>query len=125
MLTVRQLLNQLATLDPDLPVGVIGIERSPRSQRVDISTHTIIDVDVLHHPDTGAPRAVWLTAHTYDRDDDLSGDEPNTIVLPRDPCGCLLPIRLTTQRSANLDAIGCPHHQPDDVVTRSARYHGQ
>ena len=125
MLTVGQLLNQLAALDPDLPVGVIDIDRSAGSQRVDISTRTIIDTDVMHHAGSGAPRAVWLTAHTYGPDDDLSDDEPTTIVLPRHPCGCLLPVRLGTQRSVNLDAVNCPHHQPDDVVTRSARYHGQ
>ena len=125
MLTVGQLLNQLAALDPDLPVGVIDIDRSAGSQRVDISTRTIIDTDVMHQAGSGAPRAVWLTAQTYGPNDDLSNDEPITIVLPRRQCGCLLPIRLSSQRSVNLDAVGCPHHQADDVVTRSARYHGQ
>lgn len=125
MLTVGQLLNQLAPLDPDLPVGVFDIDRFAGSQRVDISTRTIIDTDITHQAGSGAPRAVWLTAHTYGPDDDLSNYEPITIVLPRHPCGCLLAIRLRTQRSVNLDAIGCPRHQPDDVVTRSARYHGQ
>jgi hypothetical protein len=125
VLTVRQLLNQLATLDPDLPVGVISIDRSPNSQRVEISTRTLIDVDVVHRTDTGAPRAVWLTAHSYGPNGDLSNDQPTTIVLPRQPCGCLLPIRFGIQRNVNLDAITCPHQQPDEIVTRSARYHGQ
>ena len=65
----------------------------------------MVDVDVAHQPDSGTPRAVWLTAHSYGQDGNLSNLEPTTIVLPRHPCGCLLPIRLSTQRSVNLDAI--------------------
>jgi hypothetical protein len=122
MLTVGQLVDHLTTLDRNLPVGVIDVDRSPRSQRVSLELHALIDVDTVHDPHTGTPQAVWLTAPSVDTGSGpmLEHARPHTVVLPRDPCGCLIAVTRVTRRNVNLDAVACPHHQPSDVTIRSA-----
>jgi hypothetical protein len=78
-------------------------------------------VDVIHEARTGEPQAVWLTAQpSTGQPDPLTGRSPSTVVLPSHPCGCLIPIAVAPGRSVNLDAFPCPHHQPNDLVIRSA-----
>ena len=120
MLNVRQLIHHLSTLDPELPVGVIDIDRNSTSQRASIGLHVLVDLDTVHDPQSGEPLAVWLTAQTLDDNETLRRLQPATVVLPRHPCGCLIPVTLTSARSINLDAFACPHHQPNDLVVRSA-----
>jgi hypothetical protein len=122
MLTVGQLIDHLTTLDRDLPVGVLDIDRSPRSQRASLELHALVDVDVVHDPHTGAPEAVWLTAQTIDPPTSaaLQHARPHVAVLPRQPCGCLIAVTLATRRNVNLDAVACPHYKPSDVIIRSA-----
>ena len=62
MYTVGQLIRQLATLDPTTPVGIIDIDRYPRSQRATISLRDIVDIDVVHDAANGKPQSVWLSA---------------------------------------------------------------
>ena len=69
MLTVGQLIEQLATLDPDLPVGVIDIDRHARSQGATINLRALIDTDIVHDPTGGRAGALWLTARTPTVDD--------------------------------------------------------
>jgi len=121
MLTVGQLAQHLSTLDPNLPIGIINIDRHPASQRATITLRELTDVDVIHEPRTGEPQAVWLTAQpTPGPADRLAGRSPSTVVLPSHPCGCLIPIPIAAGCSVNLDAFPCPHHQPNDLVIRSA-----
>jgi hypothetical protein len=121
MLTVGQLAQLLNTLDPTLPIGIIDIDRHPSSQRATITPRALTDVDVIHEPRTGEPQAVWLTAQPFSaQPDPLTGRSPSTVVLPSHPCGCLIPVAVTAGRSINLDASPCPHHQPNDLVIRSA-----
>ena len=121
MLTVGQLTQHLNTLDPTLPIGIIDIDRHPGSQRATITLRVLTDVDVIHEPRTGEPQAVWLTAHpSSGQPDPLAGRLPSTVVLPSHSCGCLIPIAVVAARSVNLDAIPCLHHQPNDLVIRSA-----
>jgi hypothetical protein len=121
MLTVGQLIQHLSCLDPDVPVGIVDIDRHPRSQRATISLRAVVDSDTVHDHHTGQPRAVWLSAQPLDNGGALERAQPTTIVLPRHPCGCLIPVMLQSQRSVNLDAFACPHHQPSDLIVRSAR----
>ena len=121
MLTVGQLAQHHSTLDPNLPIGVIDIDRHTRSQRATITLRVLTDIDVIHEPRTGELQAVWLTAQPPSgRPDLLTGRSPSTVVLPSHPCGCLIPIAVAAGRSVNLDAVPCPHHQPNDLVIRSA-----
>ena len=121
MLTVGQLTQHLNTLDPNLPIGVIYIDRHPGSQRATITLRVLTDVDVIHEPRTGEPQAVWLTAQPPSvQPGSLAGRSPSTVVLPSHPCGCLIPVAVAAGRSVNLDAFPCPHHQPNDIVIRSA-----
>lgn len=121
MLTVGQLAQHLSTLDPNLPLGIIDIDRHPGSQRATIALRVLADVDVIHESRTGEPQAVWLTAQpSSGQTDSLTGRSPTTVVLPSQPCGCLIPITVAPRRSVNLDAFPCPHHQPNDLVIRSA-----
>jgi hypothetical protein len=121
MLTVGQLAQHLTTLDPNLPIGVIDIDRHPGSQRATITLRALTDIDVVHEPQTGEPQAVWLTAQPIDgQPADLHEYAPTTVVLRSHPCGCLVPIAVAGGRSINLDAFACPHHQPNDLVIRSA-----
>jgi hypothetical protein len=121
MLTVGQLAQHLNTLDPTLPIGIIDIDRQPRSQRATITLRELTDVDIIHESRTGEPQAMWLTAETASvQPDPLAGRSPSTVVLPSHPCGCLIPIALISGRSVNLDAFPCPHHQPNDLVILSA-----
>jgi hypothetical protein len=120
MLTVGQLAQHFNTLDPTLPVGIIDIDRHPGSQRATITLRVLTDVDVIHEPRTGEPQAMWLTAQTASvQPDPLTGRLPSTVVLPSHPCGCLIPVAVATGRRVNLDAFGCAHHQPSDLVIRS------
>ena len=122
MLTVGQLAQHLSTLEPNLPIGIIDIDRHPGSQRATIALRVLTDVDVVHESRAGEPQAVWLTAQpAAGRADRLAGRSPSTVVLPSHPCGCLIPIAIAAGRSLNLDAFPCPHHQPNDVVVRSAQ----
>ena len=123
MLTVGQLAQHLSTLDPILPIGVIDIDRHPGSQRTAINLRVLTDVDVVHDDRTGEPQAVWLTAQTMNG---AAGTgpriaPPTAIVLPSHPCGCLIPITAWQGRNVNLDAYPCRHHQPNDIVVRSAQ----
>ncbi len=120
MVTVGQLIQHLSCLDPDIPVGVVDIDRHPHSQRATISLRAVIDSDTVHDPRTGQPLAVWLSAQPLGTSGALEQTQPTTIVLPRHPCGCLIPVTLQSQRSVNLDAFACPHHQPSDLIVRSA-----
>ena len=123
MLTVGQLAQHLSTLDPKLPIGIIDIDRHPRSQRATVTLRKLTDVDVVHEARTGEREAAWLTAQpSGGQPDPLTGRSPSTVVLPRHPCGCLIPIPIAVAvgRSINLDAFPCPHHQPNDLVIRSA-----
>jgi hypothetical protein len=121
MLTVGQLAQHLSTLDPKLPVGIIDIGRHPGSQRATVTLRELTDVDVIHEARTGEPQAVWLTAElSTGQTDSLTGRSPSTVVLPRHPCGCLIPITVAAGRSVNLDAFTCPHHQPNELIIRSA-----
>lgn len=126
MLTVGQLAQHLTTLDPDLPLGIVDIDRHPGSQRVNITLRELTDVDVIHERRTGEPQAVWLTAQpTVGQAGRLAGRSPSTVVLPSHPCGCLISISVAAGRSVNLDAFPCPHHQPNDLVIRSAQRPGE
>ena len=121
MLTVGQLAQHLHTLDPNLPIGIIDIDRHPGSQRVAVTLRVLTDVDVIHEARTGEPQAVWLTAQpSTGQTDSFAGCTPSTVVLPSHPCGCLIPITVAAGRSVNLDAFTCPHHQPNDLIIRSA-----
>lgn len=121
MITVGQLAQHLTTLDPTLPIGIIDIDRNPGSQRATINLRALTDIDVVHHARTGDPRAMWLTAQPITGQPDcLNACPPTTVVLPSHPCGCLIPIAVASGRSINLDAFPCPHHQPNDLVIRSA-----
>ena len=121
MLTVGQLAQHLSTLDPTLPIGIIDIDRHPSSQRATITLRELTDVDVIHEARTGVPQAVWLTAQpSGGQPDPLTGRSPSTVVLPSHPCGCLVLIAVADGRSVNLDAFPRPHHQPNDLVIRSA-----
>ena len=121
MLTVGQLVQHLSTLDPNLPIGVVDIDRHPGSQRATITLRELTDADVIHEPRSGEPQAMCLTAQSSSgQPDSLTGRSPSTVVLPSHPCGCLVPIAVATSRSVNLDAFPCPHHQPNDLVIRSA-----
>jgi len=62
MLTVGQLAQHLSTLDPNLPIGVIDIDRHRGSQRATIILRVLTDRDVIHESRTGEPQSVWLTA---------------------------------------------------------------
>jgi hypothetical protein len=124
MLTTGQLAQHLSTLDPTLPIGVIDLDRHPGSQRVTINLRILADVDVVHDPHSGEPQAVWLTAQPLtDQPGHLNVCTPKTVVVPSHPCGCLIPITVAdaNDRSINLDAFPCPHHQPNDLVARSAQ----
>lgn len=117
MLTVGQLTRLLVHLDPDLPVGAIDIDRLPGSQRVGIAMRTVVDVDLAHTADDGSPRSVWLTCVEPHR----SPCTPPTIVVAKDPCGCLVPLDPTNGRSVNLDAIPCAHRRTDESTARLGR----
>lgn len=119
MYTVGQLIKQLTALDPTTPVGIIDIDRHPGSQRATISLRNLVDIDVVHDAESGAPQAVWLTAQTSAAINPPT--PPSTVVLTRTPCGCLIPMALAERRSVNLDAVPCPHHSPDELVIRSGR----
>lgn len=121
MLTVGQLAQHLSALDPTLPIGIIDIDRHPGSQRATVTLRVLTDVDVIHEARTGEPQAVWLSAQSSGgQPDPLTGRSPSTVVLPSHPCECLIPIAVAPGRSVNLDAFPCPHHQPNDLVIRSA-----
>jgi hypothetical protein len=118
MRTVGQLINHLAALDPNTPIGVIDIDRHSNSQRATISLRNLTDVDVVHDGELGTPHAVWLSAEPG-RPDELPDARP-IVVLTRTPCGCLIPIALEERQTINLDAYACPHHQPHELVVRSS-----
>lgn len=118
MYTVGQLINHLAGLDPNTPIGVIDIDRQTSSQRAIISLRSLADVDAVHDAESGAPLAVWLSAAPA-RADELPDARP-TVVLARTPCGCLIPIALAERQNINLDAYPCRHHQPHELVVRSS-----
>lgn len=119
MYTVGQLIKQLTALDPTTPVGIIDIDRHPRSQRATISLRDLVDIDVVHDAESGVPQGVWLSAQPASIGELPTA--PTTMVLGRTPCGCLTPIALEGRRTVNLDAYHCPHHQPDELVIRSGR----
>lgn len=119
MYTVGQLIKQLTTLDATTPVGIVDIDRNRGSQRATISLRGLVDMDVVHDVDSGAPQAVWLSAQTSAAIDLPA--PPHTVVLTRTPCGCLIPVALADHRSVNLDAVACPHHAPDELIIRSSR----
>ena len=119
MYTVGQLIKQLTALDPTTPVGIIDIDRHPSSQRATISLRNLIDIDVVHDAISGTPMAAWLTAQPAPAVDRPCA--PNTVVLTRTPCGCLIPITFADRRRINLDAVPCPHHQPDELIIRSSQ----
>ena len=121
MLTGGQLAQHLSTLDPNLPIGIVDVDRHPGSQRATITLRVLPDVDVIHESRTGEPQSVWLTAQpSSGQPDPLAGRSPSTVVMPSHPCGCLIAIVIGAGRSVNLDAFHCPHHQPNDLVIRSA-----
>lgn len=120
MYTVGQLINHLAALDPNTPIGVIDINRHTNSQRATISLRSLADVDVVHDDGSGAPQAVWLSAAVPARADELPDARP-TVVLARTPCGCLVPLALDERQTINLDAYSCRHHQPHELIVRSSQ----
>ena len=125
MLTVGQLITQLRALDKDLPVGVLAIDQARASNRVNIQTGSLADVDVVHEHSSGIPLAVWLTAQGRDDASNPEIASLKTVVVMRATCSCLLPVRVDQRRNINLDAISCAHHVPADIIERSAHTHGQ
>lgn len=119
MYTVGQLIKQLTALDPATPVGIIDIDRHPSSQRASVSLRNLVDLDVVHDAESGAPQAVWLSAQTSAPAD--LPIAPSSVVLTRTPCRCLILVALADQRSVNVDALPCPHHTPDELILRSSR----
>lgn len=119
MYTVGQLIKQLTALDPATPLGIIDIDRHPGSQRATVSLRNLVDLDVVHDAESGAPQAVWLTARASAPAD--LPIAPSRVVLTRTRCRCLIPVALADRRSVNLDAVPCPHHTPDELVIRSSR----
>lgn len=119
MYTVGQLINHLAGLDPNTPIGVIDVDRHPNSQRAAIALRNVADVDVVHDGGSGAPQAVWLSAAPAHADD-LPDARP-TVVLARTPCGCLVSVAIEEGQTINLDAYSCRHHQPHELVVRSSQ----
>jgi hypothetical protein len=119
MLTVGQLVQRLSELDPALPVGAIDVDRLPGSQRLNVATRDVVDVDTAHHPTTGQPLVAWLTCRTP-----IAAFSPLSlpkVVVQMDPCGCLVAVDADSTRSINLDAVGCAHHQPDAPHDHAAR----
>jgi hypothetical protein len=127
MSTVADLIAALDGVDPDLPVGVLAVEREDGAERVGARAFDLVGVDVRQHRRTGRAQAVWVTASTIgERSPDvLCQLVPSTVRVTRDPCGCGLYVPVRDGRTFSLAALACDHHVPDPAVVASACAHGQ
>lgn len=66
MATAAVLIAALRSLDPDLPVGALRVERVG-GEMTSFHLNDVVEVHVMHHADTGAPVAAWVVTATRRR----------------------------------------------------------
>lgn len=102
-LTVGELADQLATLDPSLPVGVAHLTIRSTHVGLDLAAS---DGAVVANDPAGNPTAVWLTTQSLDRSVELQTSRPATWLSQR-PCGCRIEIDISVPGTTWMPLCGC------------------
>jgi hypothetical protein len=124
MATVVSLIAALQSLDGELPVGALRVERVG-GEITSFHVNEVVEVHVAHHAESGAPVAAWVVTGlpSSEMPEVVRRSVPSAWTITRDPCGCVLPLEVLLERRISTLAVRCPHYEPSEMMVDFARRH--
>ena len=105
MATVGELAGFLRCFDQSLPLQILVVGGCSASELTDLAAMDLLGPAVARTD--GDPAVLWLVARR--RDDVSLNVLPESIVLARPACGCLLAVPVVLDRPVATWAIECEH----------------